>query len=100
MSSESGVLPVPEENIVKKWRLQPGKMLLIDLEKGCIISDEELKSEIAASSNPYETWLKRTQIKVSDLPLPSRGASTAKSNVALLDLQQAFGYTQEASSSF
>ncbi|MET0407126.1 MAG: glutamate synthase central domain-containing protein, partial [Hyphomicrobium sp.] len=95
MSSESGVLPVEEENIVKKWRLQPGKMLLIDLEKGCIISDEELKSEIAAS-HPYETWLKRTQIKVSDLPLPSKSASAAKSNVALLDLQQSFGYTQES----
>ncbi|MBS0232739.1 MAG: glutamate synthase large subunit [Proteobacteria bacterium] len=95
MSSESGVLPVAEENIVKKWRLQPGKMLLIDLEKGCIISDEELKAEIAAS-HPYETWLKRTQIKVSDLPLPSKATGAAKSNVALLDLQQSFGYTQES----
>ncbi len=95
MSSESGVLPVEEENIVKKWRLQPGKMLLIDLEKGCIISDEELKAEIAAS-HPYETWLKRTQIKVSDLPLPSKSPTAAKSNVALLDLQQSFGYTQES----
>src|SRR5262249_30247033 len=94
MSSESGVLPVEEENIVKKWRLQPGKMLLIDLEKGCIISDEELKAEIAAS-HPYETWLKRTQIKVSALPLPAKSAA-AKANVALLDLQQAFGYTQES----
>jgi glutamate synthase (NADPH) large chain len=95
MSSESGVLPVKEENIVTKWRLQPGKMLLIDLEKGRIISDEELKSEIAAS-HPYETWLKRTQIKVADLPLPTKSAAAAKSNVALLDLQQAFGYTQES----
>ena len=95
MSSESGVLPVAEESIVKKWRLQPGKMLLIDLDKGCIISDEELKAEIAAS-HPYETWLKRTQIKVSDLPLPAKGAAAAKSNVALLDLQQSFGYTQES----
>ncbi|HET6390327.1 glutamate synthase large subunit [Hyphomicrobium sp.] len=95
MSSESGVLPVAEENIVKKWRLQPGKMLLIDLEKGCIISDEELKAEIAAS-HPYETWLQRTQIKVSDLPLPASGVSVPKSNVSLLDLQQSFGYTQES----
>ncbi len=94
MSSESGVLPVPEENIVKKWRLQPGKMLLIDLDKGRIISDEELKAEIS-SSHPYETWLKRTQIKVAGLPLPTTKA-VAKSNVALLDLQQAFGYTQES----
>ncbi len=94
MSSESGVLPVPEENIVKKWRLQPGKMLLIDLEKGRIISDEELKAEIAGS-HPYETWLKSTQIKVADLPLPTKAAAP-KSNVNLLDLQQAFGYTQES----
>ena len=81
MSSEAGVLPVPEETIVQKWRLQPGKMLLIDLEKGRIVSDEELKAEIAAS-NPYETWLKRTQILVSDLPLPKRRAPAKKSNVS------------------
>ena len=80
MSSEAGVLPVPEETIVQKWRLQPGKMLLIDLEKGRIVSDEELKAEIAAS-NPYETWLKRTQILVSDLPLPKSRAPAKKSNV-------------------
>jgi glutamate synthase (NADPH/NADH) large chain len=95
MSSEAGVLPVGEERILRKWRLQPGKMLLIDLEKGRIISDDELKGEIA-SSNPYETWLKRTQILVSDLPLPKERAGAKKSNVALLDLQQAFGYTQES----
>ncbi len=95
MSSESGVLPVKEENIVKKWRLQPGKMLLIDLEKGRIVSDEELKSEIA-SSHPYETWLKSTQIMVSDLPLPQRRVDARRFDVKLLDLQQAFGYTQES----
>ena len=94
MSSEAGVLPVSEENIVKKWRLQPGKMLLIDLEKGRIVSDDELKAELAAS-HPYETWLKSTQIKVSELPLPPK-KPVPKSNVSLLDLQQAFGYTQES----
>ena len=94
MSSESGVLPVAEENIVTKWRLQPGKMLLIDLEKGRIISDDELKTEIAGS-NPYENWVKRTQIMVSDLPLPAKKSQRA-TNIALLDLQQAFGYTQES----
>ena len=93
MASESGVLNVPEENIVKKWRLQPGKMLLIDLEKGRIISDEELKAEIT-SKHPYETWVQRTQIMVSDLPLSKK--RERKSNVSLLDLQQAFGYTQES----
>jgi len=95
MSSESGVLPVPEEMIVKKWRLQPGKMLLIDLEQGRIVSDEELKAELAAK-HPYESWVKRTQIMVSDLPLPAKKAAPKLSNVGLLDLQQAFGYTQES----
>jgi len=95
MSSEAGVLPVREEDIVRKWRLQPGKMLLIDLEKGCIVSDEELKAEIAAS-HPYERWLQSSQIHVADLPLPARPVETSRASVALLDLQQAFGYTQES----
>jgi glutamate synthase (NADPH) large chain len=94
MSSEAGVLPVEEANIAKKWRLQPGKMLLIDLEAGKIISDDDLKADLA-SRYPYEQWLKRTQIQVGDLPLPKK-VSRTKSNVALLDLQQAFGYTQES----
>ena len=94
MSSEAGVLPVAEENIAKKWRLQPGKMLLIDLEEGRIISDDDLKADLA-SRHPYEQWLKRTQIQVGDLPLPMK-VTRKKSNVALLDLQQAFGYTQES----
>ncbi len=95
MASEAGVLPVDEENIVKKWRLQPGKMLLIDLEEGRIISDEELKKEIS-SSHPYESWLKRSQIKVADLPLARKSTARRGSNISLLDLQQAFGYTQES----
>jgi len=94
MSSEAGVLPVAEANIAKKWRLQPGKMLLIDLEAGRIISDDELKADLAAR-HPYEQWLSRTQVQVGDLPLPKKVTRT-KSNVALLDLQQAFGYTQES----
>ncbi|MBV1694468.1 MAG: glutamate synthase large subunit, partial [Hyphomicrobiales bacterium] len=94
MSSESGVLPIDEANIAKKWRLQPGKMLLIDLEEGRIISDDELKSDLA-SRHPYETWLKRTQMQVGDLPLPAKPAKK-KTNVALIDLQQVFGYTQES----
>ncbi len=95
MSSESGVLPVAEEDIVRKWRLQPGKMLLIDLDKGRIISDEELKADIAAS-HPYEAWLKATQIRVSDLPLPVAANHNAMLRAPLLDLQQAFGYTEES----
>jgi glutamate synthase (NADPH/NADH) large chain len=95
MSSEAGVLPVAEKDIVQKWRLQPGKMLLIDLEKGRIVSDDELKTELAAA-HPYKTWLLKSQIQVGDLPLPKEFRHRQKSNVRLLDMQQAFGYTQES----
>ncbi|ESY52578.1 MULTISPECIES: glutamate synthase large subunit [unclassified Mesorhizobium] len=92
MASEAGVLPVPEERIVKKWRLQPGRMLLIDLAKGRIISDEEIKSEIA-TRHPYKTWLNNTQLILEDLkPVEPRAL---RKDVSLLDRQQAFGYTQE-----
>jgi glutamate synthase (NADPH/NADH) large chain len=50
MASESGVLPIPEEKIVRKWRLQPGRMLLIDFEQGRIIEDEEIKAQLAGPS--------------------------------------------------
>jgi glutamate synthase (NADPH/NADH) large chain len=92
MASEMGVLPIPEKDIVKKWRLQPGKMLLVDLKKGRLIPDEELKAEIARS-HPYKEWLQRTQIVLEDLPAAANHAPI--SNLALLDRQQAFGYTQE-----
>jgi glutamate synthase (NADPH/NADH) large chain len=92
MASEMGVLPIPEEDIVTKWRLQPGKMLLVDLEEGRLIPDEEIKTKLAAS-NPYEEWLRNTQIVLEELP-PAR-TRPALSNLTLLDRQQAFGYTQE-----
>ena len=92
LASEMGVLPIPQEKIVTKWRLQPGKMLLVDLGQGRIISDDEMKSALAAS-HPYRAWLDRTQIVLEDLqPVEARGART---DVSLLDKQQAFGYTQE-----
>ena len=93
MASETGVLPIPEKSIVQKWRLQPGKMLLIDLEKGRIISDEEIKTELA-NAHPYQGWLDRTQLHVHDLPQVPDGQP--RPNVPLLDRQQAFGYTQES----
>lgn len=93
LASEMGVLPYPESRIVRKWRLQPGKMLLIDLEKGRIVSDEEIKAELA-DSHPFQDWLDAGQIRVSDLPPPGPGAP--KSNIPLMDRQQAFGYTQES----
>ena len=92
MASEAGVLPVPDEKIIKKWRLQPGKMLLIDLVKGRIISDEEIKAEIA-TKHPYKQWLANTQLILEDLkPVEPRAL---RKDVTLLDRQQAFGYTQE-----
>jgi glutamate synthase (NADPH/NADH) large chain len=93
MASETGVLPIPEDQIVEKWRLQPGKMLLIDLAKGRIVSDEEIKSELS-SAHPYQQWLDRTQIRVHELP--GAPSPTPRTNVSLLDRQQAFGYTQES----
>ncbi len=92
MGSESGVLPVPENKIVRKWRLQPGKMFLIDLEQGRMIDDEELKSNLA-NSKPYKQWIENLRIKLDDLS-EGTGDSPA-SAVTLLDRQQAFGYTQE-----
>ncbi|KAB0678776.1 glutamate synthase large subunit [Aureimonas leprariae] len=92
MASEAGTLDIPEEKIVKKWRLQPGKMLLIDLEKGRIVSDEEVKQELA-SENPYQDWLRATQLVLEDLKPVAPRASRA--DVSLLDRQQAFGYTIE-----
>ena len=92
MASETGVLPVPEEEIVTKWRLQPGKMLLVDLKEGRLIPDEELKSQLA-KSHPYKKWLERTQIVLEDLPAAPDAAPI--SNLSLLDRQQVFGYTQE-----
>ena len=100
MASEMGVLTVPEERIVRKWRLQPGKMLLIDMDEGRIIDDEEIKSTLSAAE-PYAEWLARTQYKLEDLPdpplwQPAKGIGGSD----LLDRQQAFGYTEEDLSFF
>ncbi|VAW75086.1 Glutamate synthase [NADPH] large chain, partial [hydrothermal vent metagenome] len=92
MASEMGVLPIPSSKIVKKWRLQPGKMLLIDMQQGRIIDDAELKAELSGS-HPYQDWLDKSQIHLKNLPV-----GTDRSNGdpgTLLDRQQAFGYTQE-----
>ncbi|MCX8048716.1 MAG: glutamate synthase large subunit [Methylohalobius sp.] len=92
MASEMGVLKVPEEKIIKKWRLQPGKMLLIDLEQGRIIDDAELKAELANKA-PYQEWLNKTQIRLEKLepevaPMPPDA-------MTLRERLKAFGYTQE-----
>ncbi|MFC0590028.1 glutamate synthase large subunit [Novosphingobium aquiterrae] len=100
MASESGVLPIKEERIVRKWRLQPGRMLLIDFAEGRIIEDEELKAQLAAAE-PYESWLEAAQYKLKDLDLiEPELAQLPVETTSLLDRQQAFGYTQEDISRF
>ncbi|HWA68522.1 MAG TPA: glutamate synthase large subunit [Rhizomicrobium sp.] len=95
LASESGVIPVPEEKIKRKWRLQPGRMLLIDFEEGRIVEDEEIKQKFS-DAEPYEEWLKEAQYKLEDLPdLPEDHRAKANDPSLLLDSQQAFGYTQE-----
>ncbi|MDI7860510.1 glutamate synthase large subunit [Rhizobiaceae bacterium n13] len=92
MASEAGVLPVDEDKIIRKWRLQPGKMLLIDMEQGRIISDEEVKSTLS-TKHPYRKWLDDTQLILEELkPVEPRAL---RRDVSLNDRQQAFGYTQE-----
>src|SRR5206468_12677047 len=90
-ASESGVLPIPENKIIKKWRLQPGKMLLIDLEQGRIIEDEELKNQFA-SAKPYRQWIESVRVRLEDIPVETE---TPQFKESLLDRQQSFGYTQE-----
>ena len=92
MGSECGCLQIPEENIIKKWRLQPGKMFLVDLEKGRIIDDQELKESLA-SSKPYAEWIDRIRVKLDEVE--SDKVQPVRSEVPMLDRQQAFGWTQE-----
>ena len=70
MASESGVLPIPESKIIQKWRLQPGKMFLIDLEAGRIIDDKELK-DTYANAKPYKAWINAVRIKLNEIKLLS-----------------------------
>jgi len=92
MASEMGVLDIPEQKILKKWRLQPGKMFLIDMQQGRIIDDAELKKGLA-SRHPYQQWLDHGQVRLKDLP-PAVGPMTPD-DATLLKWQNAFGYTQE-----
>ncbi len=91
MASEMGVLTFPQEKIIKKWRLQPGKMLLIDMEQGRIIDDAEVKQALA-QAKPYKDWIEKSRYFLGDLP---KVDARLELSADLLDLQQAFGYTQE-----
>ncbi len=106
MGSEAGVLPVPAKDIVKKWRLQPGRMLLLDLEKKKIIDDSKIKSDLV-DKRPWKKWLDEHLVPIEALPESAgRGQHAAGSNgkadsslptanCPLLTLQHAFGYTNE-----
>ncbi len=92
LASEAGTLDIDESEVINKWRLQPGKMLVIDLQEGRIISDDEIKKTLA-TRYPYEKWLSQTQIVLEDLPKVT--AKAPKSSEMLLDRQQAFCYSHE-----
>ncbi|BCO28652.1 ferredoxin-dependent glutamate synthase 1 [Rhodoferax lithotrophicus] len=94
MASESGVLPFPESKIVRKWRLQPGKMFMIDLEQGRMVDDDELKAGLA-NAKPYKQWIENLRIRLDDVRGGGEPASASESEGTLLDRQQAFGFTQE-----
>lgn len=93
MASESGALPVDPQKVIKRGRLQPGKMFLVDLKKGKIISDEELKKEIC-TSQPYRDWLDKMKIDINELPSPKIRFNRLQSE-DIFKYQKAFGYSRE-----
>lgn len=93
MASETGTLPVEPRNIKKMGRLQPGKMFVVDMEQGRIISDDELKQKIC-SQKPYGEWLNKHKIRLNELPEP-RVMFTDLSDDQVFKYQKAFGYTSE-----
>ena len=90
MASEVGVLPVDSKSVISKGRLQPGKMFLIDFEKGKLISDEEIKKEVA-SQLPYKEWNKNQIVNLKDLKTTRKNPKEEN----LIPKMQAFGYTTE-----
>jgi glutamate synthase (NADPH/NADH) large chain len=98
MASEAGVLPIPENKIVQKWRLQPGKMFMIDMEQGRIIDDVELKDSVS-KAKPYKSWIDAVRVKLDELDVSKKDLQEEEKHIRpaanLLDRQQAFGYSQE-----
>ena len=92
LSSEVGVLDIPPENILCKERLKPGRMLMIDTEKGEIINDEDLKHSVACQE-PYAKWIEEHNITLDTLPVPKTKISSNKET--LVQRQKSFGYTYE-----
>jgi glutamate synthase domain-containing protein 2/glutamate synthase domain-containing protein 3 len=92
MASETGVLPFKPEEIQKKGRLQPGKMLLVDLEQGRLVPDKEIKQQLS-SRQPFAAWLAENQITLESLPEPTR--MQVSDHGTVVTRQRCFGYTDE-----
>jgi len=92
MSSEVGVLPIPPQDVVKKWRLQPGKIFLVDSDQGRIIDDAEIKRELV-ERRPWRKWVEENLIHLDDLPTPAKVHEP--DHATLRVRQHAFGYTVE-----
>jgi len=93
LSSEVGVLDIPPERILRKDRLRPGRMLLVDTQQGCIIDDDTLKDTYAGQA-PYGEWLENELLQLADLPIPNKKTVTYKKE-ELERLQLAYGYSYE-----
>ncbi|WP_316932650.1 glutamate synthase large subunit [Changpingibacter yushuensis] len=91
LASESGVLDIPAEQVVRKGRLQPGKMFLVDMQEHRIIEDDEIKSKLANAA-PYGAWISENTVRLSDLP---EREHVDHSHTSVTRRQQVFGYTNE-----
>ncbi len=92
MASETGVLDIPPEKIVKKWRIEPGRMFMLDTEEGRIVDDTEIKRQLC-DRQPYGQWLRDNKVHIDDLPEPP--SVNGHELETLVPRQVAFGYTQE-----
>jgi glutamate synthase domain-containing protein 2/glutamate synthase domain-containing protein 1/glutamate synthase domain-containing protein 3 len=92
MASEVGTIPLPPERIVKKWRLQPGRIFMVDTEEGRIVEDSEIKSSLL-DRRPWRRWVEKNMVNLEDLPPPT--AAPAAAAASLTERQHAFGYTVE-----
>ncbi len=91
LASEVGVLDIPQDRVLRKGRLQPGKMFLVDLDEGRVIEDNEIKDSLAASA-PYGEWLHAGMVRIEDIPAREH---IFYPHSSVLRRQRAFGYTEE-----
>ena len=90
MASEAGVLDIPDSEIVKRTRVEPGRMFLVDTSRGCVVEDEEIKQTLA--DQPYQQWVEENLVHESDLPT---AAPIDMNHERIVLRQRVFGYTEE-----